>query len=448
MQKPLVRWMAWPMLFVAMWLQTASAQTPPEAKLENDSPKTKDAALAAKDVKPDKLAAAAKDAAPAAKNAKTPAATPSTVEVPDDATADYVKTTTDLVFHGKITEETPEQVVVLTKTGAVPIPRAIIKEVHKHGVDVRPASEKIAAVEIPPGQEAAFVDQAKALSIGGKHAEAAAICKSLMEPGPTKALSDAQRDSVGRVAAVAYYELKDWPAAAAAIRYSAQVTKEEVGRNRLLAIAEALENNSPPRIGDETADHFDQAVTLAMKWKAERFFKEALDYALSLREYHRQEIIDRALDGATARLNKAEPYVPGISVTRQPEILRAMGTDMLAAVDKAIAKCTADRAEMIRVYAQRTASADIARAWNVRIGDYLSLRQAAEDCLTNIATMGANRPLKAAYKDEEYKQLEEQTKKLAAAVEALKFYDADAADMRGNPIRIKGKMITLIRVGS
>jgi hypothetical protein len=441
MQTLSIRWIAWPTLIAVLLLHTASAQTPPEAKPERDPPKTKESAPVAKDAKP------AKDSVPA-KEAKAPAVAPATVEVPDDATADYVKTTTDLVFHGKIIEETPEQVVVLTKTGAVPIPRAIIKEVHKQGVDTRPASEKIVAVEIPAGQEAAFVDKAKALSVGGKHAEAAAICKALMEAGPTKVLTDAQRDSVGRVAAVAYYELKDWPAAATAVKYSAQVTKEEVGRNRLMAIAEALENNTPPRIGDETADHFDQAVTLAMKWKAERFFKEAFDYALSLREYHRQEIIDRALDGAAVRLNKAEPYVPGISVTRQPEILRAMVTDMLAAVDKAVAKCTTDRAEMIRVYAQRTASADIARAWNVRIGDYLTLRQAAEDCLINIATMGANRPLKAAYKDEEYKQLEEQTKKLAAAIEALKFYDADAADLRGNPIRIKGKMITLIRIGS
>ena len=380
-----------------------------------------------------------KDAKPAA--AETPVAS----EV--DA-GDYVKTTTGLVFPGKIVEDTPEQVVVLTKTGTVPIPRAIIKEVHKAGVDTRPASEKISAATIPEGQEAAFAEKAKALAGEHKYTEAAALCKALMEDGPTRALSEAQRDGVGRVASLAFFELKDWPASAQGLKYSARTVKEEVHRDRLLAMAEALEANQPPTIGEQAAGNFDEAMSLAMKWKADRIFKDALEYALNVKDFNRKEAVDRAIQGASIRLAKAEAYVPGTSVMRWPEICRALVTSMTGMVERAITKCTHARTEMTRLFWQRAASVNIGLEWNAKTTVYLGLRQAAVDCLSLVVAIDAQHPLKAAYKDEEYKQFGEQLKKLDSELSGLQFYDADAQDPSGRVIRSKGKRIELVKFGN
>lgn len=362
-------------------------------------------------------------------------------------TDDYVKTTTGLVFHGKIVDETPEQVVVLTKTGSVPIPRAIIQEVHKAGTDIRTPNEKIPAVTIPEGQEAAMAEKAKALVTEGKFEEAAGVCKGLMEPGPTKAMNDAQRDGVGRLTGMAFFELKDWPAAAAGLRYSARAIKEDLNRDRMLAMAEALEAAQPPTIGGETAGNFDQAMSLAMKWKAEKIFIEARDWALNIKDWNREEAVKRALQGADARLGKSEAYIPGYSIQKWPEVCRAMVTEMLATVETATAKCTTARSEMIRFYWQWTVSVEIGRAWAEKVNEYLAVIQASEDCLANVTMIDTDHPLKAAYKDEEYKQLTEQRKKLAETLEGLKFYDQDAKNPKNQPIFIKGRRIAPPRVG-
>ena len=373
--------------------------------------------------------------------ASAQAITPAKALAPDNAdTADYVRTTTGLVFHGKIIEETGEQVVLMTKSGPIPFPRKIIAEVHKAGVDYRRPSERIQPVPIPEGKQAQYLATARQHVADGKHEQAVAVCKGLMDL-PTKSLSDAQRDNIGKIAAQAYFELKDWKAAAEGLRYAARAIESDVDRNRIQAMAEALAENEPPAIAGQTADNFPQAMMLAMKWKADQIFDDARTFADNPKETHREEGVKRLLQAADARLANAEAYVPGYSVQRWPEICKTLVTQMVAAVEKAAGQCTEDRKGMIRIYWQKVISRRRAIAWNEGVTEYLKLRQAAVDCLQNVQYVEDNHPLKLAYDDGAFKALKEKRANLTKQLQDLKFYHEDAKDLRNRPIRIKGKLI-------
>lgn len=387
----------------------------------------------------------------AQENGPPPAQSPAaekTAQTPDDSeTADYVRTTTGLVFHGKIVEETPEKVVVRTKSGLVPIPRAVIAEVHKAGVDYRSPSEKIQAVPIPAGEEAAYLDKAKGKLKEGSNQEAAAICKGLMAL-PVAKLTDEQRDAIGKVAAQAMFDLKDWPASADALRYGARAAATPMDRERLQAMADALMANEPPRIGDQTAENFNQAMLLAMKWQADRIYEDAKVLVSEPKEIQREEGIKRILSGTRTRLAKTEAFVPGYSIQRWPGLCRILATVMVGQVEKAVEVCTEERKDMLRIYWQKAVSKKYGLAWNAKVAEYHKTRLAAIDCLGNIDYIEENEPLKEAYEEAEFKAFKEQRTKLVKDLEELEYYNEDAKGYRNQPIHTKGKKIEPVKFGS
>jgi hypothetical protein len=363
---------------------------------------------------------------------------------------DFVRTTKGLVYRGKITEDKPDKVVILTHSGPITIPRQIIAEVRKAGVDYRSANEKIEAVEIPEGKEAAFLARATKLVGDGKHAEAAAICKGLRAISPSR-LTARQRETVGQTLGQAFFNLQDWPAAASGLNYAARAVTNEMDRQRIRAMAQALKANKPPTIGGQTVDGFAQAMHAAMKWKADQIYDEAAKIVNDFRQVHQRDPLDRILQAADARLTQAEVFVPGYSIQRWPEVCRTMTTQMVGTVEKAAGKCTGERKELIRLYWQRTLTVKRAKSWNEAVDNYLKRRQAAGDCLANVTHIEQNHPLKMAYKDNEFKQFTEKRTNLAKTVEDLRYYDQDAkAPGRRNPItiRTKGKRIAPAIIGS
>lgn len=363
---------------------------------------------------------------------------------------DIVRTTKGLVYRGKITEEKPDKVVILTRSGPVTIPRQIIAEVRKTGVDYRAANEKIEAVEIPEGKEKAFLEKARKLVGDGKHAEAVAICKGLRAISPGR-LTAQQRETVGKTLAQALFDLGDWPAAASGLNYAARAVTGDMDRQRIRAMAQALLANKPPTIGGQTADGFAQAMQAAMKWKADQLYDEAAKIVGDFKQVHQREPLEQILKTADARLTQAEVFVPGYSIQRWPEICRAMATRMLGTVEKAAGKCTEARKEFTRLYWQKVLTPQRAKAWNKDVNAYLKLRQAADNCLVNVTYIEENHPLKMAYKGDEFKQFTEKRKRLAETVEGLRYYDQDAKapGRRGQiTIRLKGKRIAPATVGS
>jgi hypothetical protein len=353
---------------------------------------------------------------------------------------DYIRTTAGVVFRGKITQEDGDKVTIQTRSGPVTVPRSVIDVLRKGDVDYRPASQRIRAVEIPEGQEAAFLLEATKAFREGGYEKTIGVCKALMEAKHTSKLSDEQRDATGRIAAGAYFELEDWPAASDGLSYAARAVASEVDRRRIQAMAEALASNEPPNIGGQTVENFSQAMSAAMRWKGDRIFEQTREYVESQRDMEREDGVKRTLRIADERLGQTETFVPGYSIERWPEVCRAMVTKMIAGIERATAQCEEDRSNMIRYYWQKVLPTKAA-AWNEKCVEYLSRRQAAEDCLANVEYVEANHPLKNAYKDDEYKALAAQRDKLAKQLEDLKYYNEDATGYRNKKIKLKGKRI-------
>lgn len=361
---------------------------------------------------------------------------------------DYVRTTTGIVFRGRITEETGDKVVIQTSSGPVTIPRAIIEELRKACVDYRTPSERIEAVEIPEGKEAEYLAKAKASLKAGQYEETAGVCKGLMDSKITSRLTPEQRDTVGKIVAEAYFELKDWKAASQGLIYASRAIAGEVDRERMKAMAEALAANEPSSIGGQTVESFTQAMSSAMKWKADQIFSEAKTFVADTKETHREDIVKRALKAADMKLGKAEAFVPGYSLEKWPQVCKTMAVQMVDTVEQATVVCEKERAEMTRVYWQKVINRRVAMAWNERCIAYLKLRQASHGCLENVQYIEDHHPLKMAFDDGQWKGFKERRGKLAQKVESLKYYAKNAKDPRNRDIRIKDKRIAPAKLGN
>jgi len=354
------------------------------------------------------------------------------------AKEDVIRTTAGTVFRGKVVKQDGEKVVIETKSGQVTIPRAIIKELRLGNVDYRLASAKIKPVEIPKDQAPGFLKKAEGHFKKGEMEQTAAICEGLMALGG-KALSAQQRESAGKMLAGAYFELKDWPASARGLRRAAVSIGEETDRKRLLAVAEALEGHKPGSIGGRTVEGFAQAQQAAMKWKADRVFDDANRFIEEAKEINRRSSIERALEVAQIRLAKAEIYVPGYSIQRQPELVKTLVGRMFSAVRKARVGCVENRKVLKRSYVESVVDRKNAEAWNKQCLTYLNTIDKARTCLNNIKHLGQAYPIKDLYKADDHKKLGEEIYK-------LQFYDSNVQAGR-RTIKLKDKKIALIKFG-
>ena len=362
---------------------------------------------------------------------------PSETSASAAATEDVIRTTAGTVFRGKVVKQDGEKVVMETKSGQVTIPRAIIKELRLGSVDYRPASEKIKPVEIPKDQAPGFLKKAEEHFKKGEMEQTAAICEGLMALGG-KALSARQRESVGKMMAGAYFELKDWPASARGLRRAAVSISEETDRKRLLAVAEALERHKPGSIGGQTVEGFAQAQQAAMKWKADRVFDDANSFVEEAKEIHRRSVVDRTLEVAQLRLSKAEIYVPGYSMQRQPELVKTLVGRMLSAVKRANAVCVERRKELKRTYIANV-DRKHAEAWNKQCVAYLAIIDGARACLNNVKYLSQKYQIKDLYNPSEHKKLGDEAYQ-------LQYYDTNIQTSR-RTIKLKGKKIALIKFG-
>lgn len=371
------------------------------------------------------------------------------VRADDGNQEDYIRTTTGTEFRGRITEETGEKVTIRTQSGPVSIPRSVIAELRKAGVDYRPPSERVAAVEIPEGEEAKYLERARASLKEGKYEDTVGVCKGLMACKAGRLAAD-ERDTVGKTVAQAYFELKDWKAAAGGLRYAARSipADNEVDRKRVEAMAEALEKSEPPSIAGETAENFAQAMSLAMRWKADQIFDDVKTYVVDNKDLQLREVLERTLKTGKENLARSEPYVPGYSVEKWPEVCKTVVTVMLDTVQKATVECTEEREWLERYCWQKTVSVKYAVAWNDRCYPYLRLRNAAENCLENVGFIDETEPLKKACSDEEYKKLGEARTNLAKTLEDLKTYSANVKLPNGRELQTKGKTIQPTRIGN
>ncbi|MBN2582126.1 MAG: hypothetical protein JXL80_03595 [Planctomycetes bacterium] len=357
-----------------------------------------------------------------------------------EANEDTVKTKMGTTFRGKIVSEDGEKIVIETRSGPVTIPRAVVQEVRKAEIDYRSASEKIEAPEIRPEDAPKHIEEARKLAGKGEMTRAAALCEGLLNlPGGT--LSNEQRETIGKTMAEAYFELKDWPAAARGLRKAAVAINVETDRDRLLAVAEAFEAHKPPTIGGQTVENFSQAQQAAMKWKAGEIFNYAKQYVDEMGEINRRSNVDRALEVAQIRLAKSETYMPGYSIIRSPELVKVMVERLMDAVGKAEKQLVERRKELMRGYVGHVTSRKYAEAWNKDCYVYLDIIDGAAGCLNNVTYLGERF---SETKDLYDTKAHEEHKK---TVYGLQFYDEDIIMSGGRKIALKGNKIAPAKIG-
>jgi len=361
-----------------------------------------------------------------------------TAESVAEAVEDSVRTKAGTTFHGKIVSEDGEKVVIETRSGRVEIPRVVVEEIRKAGIDYRAASEKIDVPQIRPEEAPEYVKKARTHADKGEMKQAAAICEGLLGlPGGT--LSSDQRVQVGTTMGEAYFELKDWPAAARGMRKATVAVTVETDRDRMLAVAEALEAHQVPSIGGQSVENFAQAQQAAMKWKAGEIFNYAKQYVDETKEINRRSSIERAMEVSRIRLARSETYVPGYSIVRAPDLAKAMVDRLMDAVGKAQAHLVERRKELVRGYVGGVTTRERAELWNKDCQIYLDILEGAAGCLNNVRYLGEQYP-DAGFFDAKAHEQQKQT------VYDLQFYENDIS-IGGRRIELKGKKIALMKIG-
>lgn len=346
-----------------------------------------------------------------------------------------VHTTTGMRFVGKLLKEDGEKLSLQTRSGTVDIPRSVIDRIERPEADTRPASERIAAQEIPAGEEVAFLEKADEAFKEGKFETVVAICKGLQPQ--ISALAAAQRESMHKMAAAAYFEFKDWKATVVSLRFAARAVEADMDRRRLDAVAEALEASTMPDVAGQTVQNFEQLKTAAMKWKAEQYLNQAIQFMHSQKELHRQEALSNSLDVARKTLGNSEAFVPGFSIERWSDVVKATADYMIEAVERVVPRLTEEREELVRTYVGAISSMRHAAARNELVVAYLSKRSASAGVLVNLQWMEENSGVKDIYKKDKAAALEKK-------IEDLRFYHRDPPN---NRIRLKGLEIKPMSIG-
>ena len=139
-----------------------------------------------------------------------------------------------------------------------------------------------------------------------------------------------------------------------------------------------------------------------------------------------------------AKLNEADLYSPGFSVTHREDALVSLADNIIQAAKKAVELCTAERAANISRY-WRTSAADakVALVYNTYATQYLGRRKAAEDGLKNLKAFATKSQVPGIYA----KRAETEIAPLLKQLDELQYH----VMMLGMPQKLR---ITLRRIGS
>ncbi len=350
-----------------------------------------------------------------------------------------VHTTTGLRFVGRLISEDDDKLTLQTRSGEIDIPRRIISRIDRAKEDRRPASERIAATEVPPGQEAEFLQKAGEAFKANEHETVVSICKGLR--ARSSDLEAEQRETMHKLASASYFTLKDWRATALHMRFASKTVESDIDRQRLEAIAEAVEASNMPDVGGKAVATFDELKQVAMKWKADQIVKQSIDYMLGQRDLHRQESLAKALEVAKQTLAGVEVYVPGYSLEQWPQVVKATADFMLTAVERAVPRMEDEREELVRTYVVAIGSPRHAASRNELVIAYLTKRIASASTLENLTW------LEETHEDVPELYNKETAGNLAKKVEELRFYHKEPINASRFRIQIKGLEIKPMQIG-
>ncbi|HUU11061.1 MAG TPA: hypothetical protein VM431_11070 [Phycisphaerae bacterium] len=300
------------------------------------------------------------------------------------AAADTIITSSNQTFEGTITEETPQHVVIKTASGTVTIPRVAIAAITKAAAASAP---KIVPETLKPADAPKAFAEAKAAVTKGDWIKAGSLLAGLLELPPG---SFPHENRVAATAALVtcHLQVKDAKGAAKAFTQRASLLVIEGDKRRLLAAAEALEKADTMMgivIEGKPVQTYDEAINLAMGWKAKQLLDEAKDMGAKATDLNDPKKLDAVGKRILAKLDEADLYSPGFSVAHRKEAMASVADNILVAAQKAIETCTVQRVTNIsRYWKTSAAGAQAATRYNNYATQYLGRRQAAEDGLKNL----------------------------------------------------------------
>jgi len=356
-------------------------------------------------------------------------------------TAATIVTSSNQTFIGKIVEETPTHIVVRTESGTVTVPLITIATIQR---DVDPKKRGIVPERIQPGDAPKAFERAKAAIAKGDWVSAGSLLAGLLElPG----VSFPHENRLAATAALAtcYLQVKDAEGAAKAFTQRADLVAGESNKQRLLATAEAIENANTLMgltIDGKTVSSYDEAITIAMTWKAKQLLAEAREIGANATKLNNLEKLEEAGKRIVAKLGEADLYSPGFSVTNREAALTSLADNIIQAARKAVELCTAERIANISPY-WKTAGASLKHAmrYNNYTRNYLERRLAAEDGLKNLKTFATKAQAPGIYA----KRAEKEIAPLLKQLDALQYH----AKMPGMPSGSRQPpRIRLIVIGS
>lgn len=353
------------------------------------------------------------------------------------ASAATIITSSNQTFIGKIIEETPEQIVIRTESGTVSVPLITIASIQR---DLDPSAPKIVPARIHPINAHKALEYAKAAVTAGDWAKAGCLLAGLLEL-PSASFPHEKRLGATASLVTCYLQIKDAKGAAKTFTQRAGLVVGEGNKRRLLAAAEALEKADAMMgltIDGRPVPNYDEAIAAAMGWKAKQLLTEAQEIGTKATDLNDMSQLESAGKRIIAKLEEADLYNPGFSVTHREDALVSLADNIIQATKKAVELCTAERAANIsRYWRTSAASAKAAVVYNTYATQYLGRRKAAEDGLKNLKTFATTSQVPGIYD----KRGETEIAPLLKQLDELQYH----VMMLGMPQQLR---ITLRRIGS
>ena len=300
------------------------------------------------------------------------------------APAATIITSSNQTFIGKIIEETPQHIVIKTASGTVTVPVVTIATIQR---DIDPSAPKIVPTRIHPINAHKALGEAKAAVTKGEWARAGCLLAGLLEL-PATTFPHEKRLAATATLATCYLQIKDPKGAAKTFTQRATLVIGESNKQRLLATAEALEKADTMMgftIDGRPVPDYDEAIAAAMGWKAKQLLTEAKEIGTKATDLNNMNTLEAAGKLIVAKLNEADLYSPGFSVTNREDALASLADNIILSAKKAVEICTKERVINIsRYWKTSAASVKHATVFNNYVTQYLGRRQAAEQGLNNL----------------------------------------------------------------
>jgi hypothetical protein len=310
-------------------------------------------------------------------------------------------------FTGTVLSKDDAKVVVQTASGKIVIPRDDLQGIDDSDSSGDPVPPRIALIPVAADKKMEALARTREAMEGEMWLTAGGLLEGLLAL-EGEAFGRSDRAAMASKLATCYLAVGDAASAARAFGRRAMVTDDEAEKRRVLAAAEALAKATAPRIGQRDVRTYEDALPVAVQWKADDLVAQARGIAEGLDSFGVLARIERAAQSAADRLDEADAYVPGTSGRHRRDVLGIFVNRIMDGARNAARTLDAERKWIDGHRWMSLSDKENVKVWTGRVMAYLALRQGAEDALTNLDPFAKKFELTGLYNTGEAKRLLEQ----------------------------------------